>query len=387
MKTLWQVRRLICIFAIAYLISPVLGQDKEKPVHNFKITKLLQHTPVKNQHRSGTCWAFGTTSLIEAELMRLGKGQFDLSEMFVVRYVYPKKALNYIRYHGNATFGEGSMPKDWLDIVGESGIVPEQVYDGKNIAEKRHNHAEMSAILNSMLQSLAKQPKLTPRWPEAFSSVVTVYMGKIPEQFEYEGKIYTPPTFFQEVLQIRLNNYVELTSFTHHPFYCQFALEIPDNWAHHRHYYNIPIDEIEEIIDCAMEKGYTVGWDGDVSEKTFYRDEGYAVIAEKDWDDMTREEREAKKKEPEKEKNITQEMRQETFDNFTTGDDHLMHIVGLALNQNKTKFYYTKNSWGEDYGYKGYWYLSRAYVRLKTIAIMVHKDAIPQHIRDKVNIR
>lgn len=374
----WQ-ETIVAIIVALVLTSGAISQEKEKPRHEFTIDFVLQHTPVKDQASTGTCWSFGSTAFFEAELLRLNRGEFDLSEMFVVKYVYSKKATNYVRYHGNATFGQGSLPFDWIAVVEEHGIVPESVYNGQNIGESEHNHNEMYQVLSGMLKGVIRGKKLTPRWKEAFDAVVTVYMGEIPEHFEYEGRKYTPKTFFDEVLRLNLSDYVELTSFTHHPFYTQFILEVPDNWAHHAHYYNIPIADLERVIVHALTHGYTISWDGDVSEATFYNKQGYAVIPVED--------QKLEEGQPEVEKEISQEMRQETFDNYTTSDDHLMHIVGIARDQKNTKFYYTKNSWGKETGLDGYWYLSHSFVMLKTIAIMVHKDAIPQDIRVRLNIR
>lgn len=372
------------------LASIAMAQEKDKCPHEFKIDLLLPHTPIRDQASTGTCWSFGTTSFFEAELLRLGRGEFDLSEMFVVRHVYSRKAVNYVRYHGNATFGEGSLPFDWVETVKAHGIVPESVYNGQNIGEDEHDHSEMYGVLNGVVKSVIRGRKLTPRWHEAFEAVVDVYMGKIPPQFEYQGKTHTAQTFFREVLTLDLSDYVEITSFAHHPFYEQTILEIPDNWAHHRHYYNVPVDELECVIDSALNGGYTVAWDGDVSEKTFYRDPGYAVIPV-EFKDLTEEEKKQlqskEDKRPEREKEISQDMRQQTFDNYITTDDHLMHMIGVAHNQNGAKFYCVKNSWGKDYGKDGYWYLSRPFVRLKTIAILVHKDAVPQELRAKLHLR
>lgn len=385
---------LLVLFLSLFLLVVLLNaqkkeEPKEKPVHIFKIVTEVKRTPVKDQYRTGTCWDFATISFLESELLREGKGEFDLSEMFIVRHVYPQKALNYIRYHGKANFSPGGQSHDVIETIKRFGIVPESVYSGMQIGEKRHNHGELHSVLQGFLDGVLKISggRITPKWMEAFEAILDVYLGKPPAQFEYNGKIYTPKSFFDEVIGLNLDNYVELTSYTHHPFYQKIRLEIPDNWMHYSEYYNIPIDELEETIDYALKNGYSVVWDGDVSEREFSTKTGYAVVPLKDWEEKTQAEREAKITEPEPEKEIDQEMRQKTFDNFTTTDDHLMHIVGIAYNQKGTKFYLTKNSGGTDRAYGGYVYMSRSYVRLKTVVIMVHKDSIPPEIARKLGIR
>lgn len=389
------MKKLIILLLIATLIGVnngfLLGQEEkqeEKSPYQFTIDYEIPHTPVKNQARTGTCWCFATVSFLESELLRLGKGEFDLSEMFVVRHTYPHKAESYIRLHGNATFGQGGQSHDVIDQIRRYGIVPEKVYTGMRIGEKRHNHSEMYAVLKSMLDGVLKGRKLTPRWEDAFNAVLDAYLGPPPVDFLYEGKKYTPKSFAEDYLRLNLNDYVELTSYEIYPFYEKCRLEVPDNWTFNDDYYNVPIDDLEKIIDHALKNGYSVAWDGDVSEREFStRETGYAIVPEKDWEDKTEAERKEKVTEPVKEKKITQEMRQLTFDNFQTTDDHLMHIVGLAHDQNGTKFYYTKNSGGvEGRKYDGYVYMSRSYVRLKTVAIMVNKNAIPKKYRKKLGL-
>jgi bleomycin hydrolase len=263
---------------------------KEEQAYKFEIQKTIPHTPVRDQGRSGTCWSFGASSFFEAELMRLGRGSFDLSEMFVVRNVYSAKARPYVRYHGAFRFGEGSLPRDWIETARRSGMVPESVYDGKRIGKNAHDHSEMSEILVAMLKALSERRELTPRWKEAYEAILDVYLGAAPEIFEYEGRTYTPRSFFDGVLNLDLSAYVELTSYTHQPFYAQMVLEIPDNWARYGHYYNLPIDELDRVALHALQNGYGVCWDADVSEQTFFR-QGYAVVPEKDWQDTTEDEK------------------------------------------------------------------------------------------------
>ncbi|MGE5354307.1 MAG: aminopeptidase C [Acidobacteriota bacterium] len=364
----------------------IKGKDEPKAVYSFTKDLEIKTTPVKNQARTGTCWCFATVSFLETELLRQGKGEYDLSEMFIVRNTYPLKAENYLRYQGMANYGEGGQAHDVLNQIRSFGIVPEEAYTGRNNGEDKHNHAEMRAVTESMLKTMAenKSGKLSHRWKEAYESVLDVYMGKLPSEFTYKGKTYTPKSFAGE-LNLNLDDYVELTSYTHHPFYSKFTLEIPDNWSRGE-YYNLPIGELEAVMDYALENGYSVAWDGDVSEHEFSQKKGYAVLPLKDWNDKSAPEKDEVITSPEVEKTVTQEDRQESFNNLTTTDDHLMHLVGLSHDQKDTKYYITKNSWGTEQTNGGYIYMSAPYVRLKTVAIMIHKNAIPKEIAKKLGL-
>jgi len=403
MKTKMNVSKLVLFLMIITLI-PLSGMakekkakdGKEKPVYVFTVDTEVKRTPVKNQYRTGTCWCFSTVSYLESECLRLGKEELDLSEMFVVRHTYPLKASNYIQLHGKANHSQGGQSHDVIDQIRRYGIVPEGAYPGMNIDEKRHNHGEMVTILQGILDAvlLQKGARVTPRWLEAYEAVLDVYLGKVPETFTYKEKTYTPKSFAQEYAPLKLDDYVELTSYTHHPFYQKCRLELPDNWTYNENYYNVPMADLEKIADYALKNGYSFVWDGDVSEKDFSggrtdkeNGTGYAVVPEKDWEDMTRAERSEEITKPVKEKEITQEMRQKTLDNFVTTDDHLMHIVGIVHDQTGAKFYLTKNSSGIDQAYKGYVYLSRPYFLLKLTAMMVHKDALPPDIKEKLNLK
>jgi bleomycin hydrolase len=301
--------------------------------------------------------------------------------MYVVRNIYPIKAEKYIRYHGLTSFDQGGQAHDVLMAMDKYGLIPEEVYPGKISTEKLHNHKEMVAVLKGSMDAvISTKGKISDNWKYVCESVLDIYLGENPESFGYNGKEYTPRSFADE-LDINTDDYIELTSYMRYPYYEQSILDVPDNWTNNE-YYNLPIDDLMEVIDYAIENGYSVVWDGDTSEKTFYRKKGYAVIPVDEGNDTDDKEL----TEPEQEKVITQEMREETFENFLTTDDHLMHITGIAENQAGTKFYYTKNSWGTKYKYDGYWYMSESFVRLKTIAIMVHRNAVPEEIRTKLGI-
>jgi len=384
-----------------FLILGLMGQftnassknddkKKEKTAYTFKSEVEVKRTSVKSQAKTGTCWCFATTSFVESELLRMGKADIDLSEMFTVRNAYIDKADSYVKLHGSANFGPGGQSHDVMDQFRKHGAVPEVVYPGLIPGEKQHNHGELSRVLQGILDGVLKRSwgdRVTPLWAKAFAMVLDTYLGAMPEQFEYDGKSYTPQSFLSDYMQFNPDDYVELTSYSHQPFHTRIRLEIPDNWTFNSNYYNLPIDELEEVVNHALKSGYSVCWDGDVSEKDFStKDTGYGIVPVKEWEDKSEAERNEKATEPIAEKEVSQEMRQLTFDNFSTTDDHLMHIVGLAKDQKGTSFYLTKNSHGTDRKFAGYVYLSESYLRLKTIAIMVHKNALPAALRTKMGL-
>jgi bleomycin hydrolase len=393
-------------FFLILMILPVFlqAQDEDKEEqkgYEFTVLKEISVTSVKDQHRSGTCWSFASTSFFEAELLRQGKGEYDLSEMFIVWNTYYDKAERYIRWHGNLNFGAGGAFHDVTEIIENVGIVPESVYSGKVIGEEGHVHGEMDAAIKGYMDGVMKNRnrKLTPVWKEGLAGILDAYLGEYPDRFIYEGKEYTPGTFAQS-LGLDMNDYVEIGSYTHHPFYEKFIIEVPDNWMLDE-IYNVPLEEMMEVIDHALENGYTVAWGADVSEKGFSWKNGVAIVPDADLEDMTGTERERwealtekEKREmlykfegPGKEKGITQEMRQEAFNNYQTTDDHGMHITGMAEDQEGNEYYLVKNSWGTDGNdYEGYFYASKPFVAYKTIDVMVHKDAIPDNIREKLDL-
>lgn len=374
---------------ILLLLLPILvfPQGKKKEQYIFTPVKEIKTTPVKDQGKTGTCWSFATMSFIETELIRLGKGEHILSPMWNVRFTYLPKAINYIRYGGQTNFGMGGQAHDVMNVIKEYGMVPNEIYDGMKINEEGYNNGELDNVLKAVVDAVNKGRKLTLRWQEVIDATLNIYLGEPVKEFNYNEKIYTPKSF-TESLGFNAGDYVEITSYNHHPFYSQFDLEIPDNWTKDK-YYNVPVEDLMKIIDNAIENGYSVAWDGDVSEKEFDKKKGYAIVPEKEESSEAENDDNEKEKElkPVIEKVVTQQMRQETFDNHTTTDDHLMHITGIAEDQTGARFYYTKNSWGtKDKKYDGYWYMSVPYVRLKTIAIMVHKDAVPSDIKVKLGL-
>lgn len=366
----------------------------------FKFTdvKVLPTTPVKDQNKSGTCWAFSGISALEDEVLRQGGPELDLSEMYCVRNCYIDKAKKYVRTHGNVNFAQGGSFADVLYAVENYGAVPEEAYAGLNYGEKKHSHYEMADALKAYLDVIIKNPgkKLSTAWLPGFIGILDAYLGEAPESFTYNGKTYTPQSFAAE-MGIRPSDFINITSYTHHPFYESFMLEIPDNWLWSK-CQNVPMEELKEIVDNALEKGYTVGWAADVSEGGFKWNKGYAVnpvpktgedlqgtelsrwvkLSDKDRANATYD-----IKGPVKEKEVTQEMRQQTFDNYETTDDHGMVIVGYAKDQEGNRYYKVKNSWDTNQVYDGYIYVSEPFFLEKTLSVMVNKEAIPSKISKK----
>lgn len=401
------MRCVLTLFLAVLLVFPAFsaneGKDGKTPVgYVFDNEVLLPATSVKDQYRTGTCWSFSALSFFESEMLRLGKPEVDLSEMFVVRNTYSDKAKRYVRLHGEGSFSAGGAFHDAKNVMLNYGIVPEQVYAGLNYGETKHVHGEMDNTLKQQVDAVVenKNKKLSTVWNQPVEATLDSYLGKLPESFEYEGKSYTPKTFATEFVGLNMNDYIEISSYTHHPFYSEFVLEVPDNWSWDK-VYNVPLNELEAIIDNSLANGYTVAWAADVSEKGFVTsNKGVAVLPAATTDDMTDAEiakwdalpeREKEKElykldKPVSEVKVTQQMRQQAFDNYETTDDHGMHIIGTAKNQDGKVFYKVKNSWGDYNDYKGYFYVSKPYVSLKTMCIMVHKDAVPKQIREKLKL-
>ena len=398
---------LLLLAAAAYIFIPATGQKNNsqplKAEEGYKFTPVidLKATSVKNQSATGTCWCFATTSFIESELLRMGKGEYDLSEMFIVRMNYIDRLKdNYLR-RGKGNLGPGSLAHDWMRVFSESGIVPDEVYNGLNYGSPTHNHSELQEFINAVAAVPVTRRKESSQYYTIVNSILDTYLGKVPESFTYKGSSFTPGTFAAN-LGINPDDYVEITSFTHFPFYTQGILEVPDNWSMAR-FYNVPLDELIEIMDYSFKNGYTVNWDGDVSESGFSHQNGFAVVPvnqSQDRGPMTDRQRlerpatqgpqgnmPASVPSPGPEINITQEIRQAGYESFSTTDDHLMHLTGIVKDQNGTKYYKTKNSWGTDRNvFGGYLNMSENFVRAKTIFIMVHKNAIPPAIKTKLGI-
>jgi bleomycin hydrolase len=381
------------------------GQDTVKKKADtgyvFSVVKQLPVTSVKNQYRSGTCWSYSTIAFLESELLRTGKDTFDLSEMYCVRQCYSDKASIYVRFQGKHNFGGGGAAHDVTYVLKNYGMLPEEAYSGLVIDEDKPVHGEMDGVLSAYVDAVLKNPnrKLSPVWHQGFNGILDAYLGTVPEKFTYKGTEYTPVSF-ANMLGLNPDDYVEITSYTHHPFYSKFVIEIPDNWLMDE-VWNVPMEEMMQIIDHSIMNGYTVVWGTDVSEKGFSWKDGVAIVPDKNapelagleqgkWEKLSDAEKEKllfRFDKPVPEKKITQEMRQKEFDNYQTTDDHGMLLTGIATDQNGNEYYIVKNSWGNDeHKYHGLLYASKPYVRLKTMDIMVHKDAIPKDIRKKLGL-
>lgn len=395
-------RNIITLLLAVIFAHAAIAQDsiptRNDSTNGFIFTTVKENpiTCIKNQNRSSTCWSFSSLALFESELLRLNKGEYDLSEMFVVHHTMIDRAQYYVRLHGDNSFTPGGSFYDVIYCLKNYGIVPQSAMPGIMYGDTLPIHNELDAVAGAYVNAIAKGhlKKLTPIWKKGLSAIYDTYLGICPDSFNYNNTTYTPLSF-ATMLGLNMNDYISITSFTHHPFYAQFAIEIQDNWRLAESY-NVPIDELIAIIDNAVNKGYTIAWGADVSETGFTR-QGIGVMPDADkgaeltgsdmarWTGLSKED---KKKEltekPLPEMEITQEMRQESFDNWETTDDHGMLIYGIAKDQNGKEYYMVKNSWGTNNKYKGTWYISKAFVAYKTINILLHKDAIPKAISNKL---
>ena len=394
------IRHLTIVAAALFAVSTVSAKSKPADGPEYKFTTIKENpvTSIKNQYRSGTCWCFSALSFIESEILREKGDTVDLSEMFVVGKSYRDRAVKYVRLDGHLNFAAGSSFGDVLHVIEDYGIVPQEAMPGMNYGTEMPEQSELDAALKGYVEAIAKNPnrKLTTAWLNGFDGIVEAYLGEYPETFKVDDRKFTPEEY-RDHLGIDVKDYVNLSSFTHHPFYSQFIIEVPDNWRWDTAY-NLPIDELMQVMYNAIDKGYTIAWGSDVSEKGFTRNglatmpvEKKKAAAGSDQEKWVGKAAEEKREEAEatlpEEVIATQEMRQDGYDRKQTTDDHGMHIYGLAQDQNGTKYFMVKNSWGEAGKYKGIWYASDAFVRYKTMNIVVHKDALPKDIRKKLGIK
>ncbi len=400
------MKRLFSLLAALMALGVVSAQEaEEKKAEGYIFTdqKVIETTPVKNQNRSGTCWCYSTLTFLESEILRAGGEAVHLSEMWVVRHAYLLKAEMYVRMHGSLNFAEGGAAHDVTEAIKEHGIVPFEIYKGLNYGTELPDFHELSAVLKAYLDAViaagekSRRP-LSTAWKRGFEALLDEYFGEMPENFTWNGTEYTPQSYAAS-LPIDMNDYIDLSSFTHHPFYEQFVLEVPDNWMWGK-VYNLPLDELMQVVDHALEQGYTLAWGTDVSEKGFSRTKAIGVIPETDpksmsgteaerWGSLTAKEKEAALysfDKPVKERTITQEMRQEAFDNYETTDDHGMVIVGTAVDQEGNAYYKVQNSWDTVKPYDGFWYFSKPFVAYKTTDLMVNKKALPKAIAKKLGL-
>ena len=392
---------LLSMSTLAFAQEPE-EENKEEEEEGFVFTTVCEApiTPIKNQNRSGTCWAYSSLGFFESELIRQGKGEFDLCEMFLAHKTYEDRAKASVRLHGDISFSQGGSFYDAVYCIKNYGMMPEEAMPlpGTLYGDTLANFNEFFSVTEAYVNAIAKgqQKSLSPAWFNALNAILDTYLGKVPETFEYQGKTYTPQSFV-DYLGLNMDDYVNLTSFTHHPFYEQFIIEVQDNWRWGLAY-NLPLDELMEVMDHAVRTGYTFAWGADVSETGFTRD-GIAVYPDADkgaeltGSDMARwlglsatDKRNELTKKPLPEIEVTQEMRQKAYDNWETTDDHGMIIYGLATDQNGKEYFLMKNSWGTASKYDGIWYVSKAFAAYKTMNILVHKDALPKSIAKKLGI-
>ena len=380
--------------------KPAKKDKKEPQGYQFTDVKVNKTTPVKDQNKLGTCWSFSGISFLEDELLRITGKEYDLSEMWVVRHCYNDKADKYVRMEGKINFAQGGGTTDVGYVYDRYGMVPESAYRGLEYGEEKHDHYEMEPALRGIVDAVNnKKGKKSTAWKKAFNGVLDAYLGKLPETFEYEGKTYTPQSF-AKMLNLNMADYIPVTSYTHHPFYTTFPLEIADNWLWEDSY-NVPLEEMKAIVDNALDNGYSIAWGADVSEPGFKWTDGYAVLPKKKteadlsgtelarWVTLSDKERENENNDvskPREEIVVTQDLRQEMFDNHETTDDHGMVIMGKAVDQNGTRYYKVKNSWDTNQKYGGFFYVSEPYFMGKTMSILVHRDAIPAEIAAKMNL-
>ena len=393
------MKNIVLIATLGLLsLNTVAQEPKKEEGFVFSTVKENPITSIKNQNRSSTCWSFSSLAFLESELLRQGKGEYDLSEMFVVHHTMADRAERYVRLHGDNSFSPGGSFYDVVYCMNNYGLVPQEAMNGIMYGDTLPVHNELDAVAEAYVNAIAKGKltKLTPVWMNGLNAIYDTYLGKCPEKFSYKGKEYTPLTFAKS-LGLNADDYVSLTSYTHHPFYKKFAIEIQDNWRNGESW-NLPIDEFMTVIDNAVNNGYTVAWGSDVSEDGFTRD-GIAVVPQMNRTDLTgsdmarwtgltmADKRKELTSKPMPEMDITQEMRQKAFNNWETTDDHGMLIYGMAKDQNGKEYYMVKNSWGTNNKYKGTWYASKAFVKYKTMNILVHKDALPKEIAKKLGFK
>ena len=397
------MKRILLFGAFVALSASISAQPGEQKKPEFTIVKEIPITSVKNQARSGTCWNYSTLSFFEAEILKKSGKTYDLCEMFVCNKNYMDRAIVKVRMHGDAQFSQGGSAYDVLYVLKNDGICPEEAMPlpGTMYGDTLNNFNEFFSILEPYVDAVAKSTAktITPNWKEGFQGILDAYLGKCPESFTYEGKEYTPKTFAAS-LGLDWDDYVSITSYTHHPFYEEFPVEVQDNWRQPGSW-NLPMEEMARVIDYAVMNGYTVAWGGDVSEDGFTR-QGLAILYDTDqpqglegsdmakWLKMTAAEKKAKVLNlgfEAKEKTPTQEQRQKEFDNWELTDDHGMLIYGIAKDQNGRKYYMVKNSWGVTGEYKGTWYMTENFIIAKCMDFLVNKNGIPKDIAKKIGIK
>lgn len=390
MKPLWLAGCLLLGSTIGFaqdnLVNSLKNNQSANSASAFTFTPVInaEATSVKNQKSSGTCWSYSTNSFLESEMIRMGKKPVDLADLFTARNAYIEKGINYVRMHGALTLGDGGACHDVTNMFALYGALPQEAYNGND-----YGSPGSSERMNKLTEAILKKAvagKFDPSWKAKYIATIDSCMGAVPEKFTYEGKEYTPKTFAKEVVGLNPSDYVELSSFTTSPYYQKAVLMVPDNWSFDQ-VYNVQMDDITNIIDNAVKKGFTVAWATDVSEKGFSWKNGVAYVPQKDFDGMSDEEKKAMFNGPKPEKEITVALRQASFDDYETTDDHGMQITGIAKDQDGKEYYIVKNSWGATNDYKGYLYVTKNFVKYKTTAFLLHKNGIPSALRKKMAIK
>lgn len=393
------------LMALAFEVGAEEAADSVKQPEGFVFTDVITipSTSVKDQNKSGTCWSFAGTGFIEDAVRKFKGDSLDLSEMYTVRQCYLDKARRDVRLHGAGNVSQGGSIIDVAYVMDRYGAMPEEVYAGLNYGEAKHDHTELANAIEAYMKAICGSKKISTAWEAGLTGILDSYFGKVPETFTYQGKTYTPKSYAESLGIDFANDFVPFTSFTHHPYWKPFALEVPDNWLWAA-YQNVPLDVMKQIVDNALANGYTVNWAADVSEPGFKWKEGYAVLLkERTADDLegTELSRWVKLSDADRkseafkvtcpddliEVEVTPETRQQMFDNYETTDDHGMVIVGTATDQKGNKYYKVKNSWDTNQVYDGYFYVSEPYFLAKTLSLMVHKNAVPKDVAKKLDIK
>lgn len=394
-----RIKTIVLLLALIVIMPSLLFAQERA----YQITDdvVVPHTSVKNQSRSGTCWCFAGIGMVEAEILRKYNVEVDLSEMYLVRWAYANKFEKYVRMQGTCNFSPGGEVFDVLYAINEDGMMTEEAYNGLVLGEGIHNHGELHSVLAEYGKIVNKQHngKISKAWPAMVQSVLDVYLGTTPETFEFEGSQYDAKSF-AEKYPININDYVQIGAFTNHENYKPYIMPIQDNWTNTLTY-NMTLDELMNELDNALNNGYTVGWAQDVSDKGFSRDAGVGVVLENDIEKIRQSDPKKYKKMSDDEiraslykfetvmpeKEVTEDMHQEAYENGQTTDDHSMLIVGIAHDQQGNKYYKVKNSWSANYGYDGYWYCSEPYVRLHTMFFTVNKEGLTSDIKTKLELK
>lgn len=376
------------LIAALFLYGALHTVNAQTATYSFKPYKQMSATSVKNQQKTGTCWAFSGASFLESEVKRINGFDVDLSEMYVVRHIYRQKCENYVRRQGTAQFGEGGLAHDVMNAIRSYGIVPDAEYPGRKDAGQPFDHGRLVEDLESLCKKKVNEGKngtLNPDWLKEVDELLDETFGPLPTKFTVDNRQFTP-MMYRDYLGIQPDQYITVTSFTHHPFYQPFVLEIPDNFSNGM-MYNVPLEDLMNCINHSLRQGYTVQWDADVSNEGFSAKNALALVPELSWAEKSEAQRESTFKYREPQKKITQAYRQEMFDRQVTTDDHLMHITGIETEASNTEIFYTvKNSWGEISDLKGYLRASEPYVRLNTVSVLVHKSALPDLVSQRLGI-